>query len=395
MWQLIRERCAIEEALRACPAWLELDLDNLRFNLARIRERVGVEVMPVVKNNAYGHGLVPITQCLYDEGVRWFMVAKLHEALVIRRLFSQARVLCMDAVFGDRSVDSIVSFGVTQAVFTLEAARRLSEAAVRNGTRASVFIKIDTGLRRVGVHHERAADLVESVAALPNLSIAGLFSSFMQHPDEDPHMLARFKSVVEEVEARGIHVPLRSMASSNAIFHQPEAWLDIVRPAMCLFGVYPFAQDREVDLALKQVLEMKARIEFIKPVMAGDSVTYFGTFSAGQDMRVGTLHVGFFDGIPRELANKLRVKLGDTTVPGIGTIALNHSLLDLTGTQAEVADVVTVIGREGDNSLYEFASAAGWMVYSVMNHLNANLPRVYLENGEVVALLENADAPPV
>ncbi len=390
MWQPIRERGRIEKALPSYPVWLELDLDNLRFNLARIRERVGVEVMPVVKNNAYGHGLVPITQCLYDEGVRWFLVAKLHEAVVIRRYFAESKVLCMDTLFGDDSYDRVVAHGITQTVFTLEMAERLSEAATRNNTQASMFIKIDTGLRRVGVHHERAAEFVETVAALPNVSIAGVFSSFMQHPDEDQNMLVRFKAVVEEIEARGIEVPLRTMASTNAIFHQPEAWLDIVRPAMCLFGVHPFAADREVELPLKQVLELKARIEFVKTVQAGDSVTYFGTFTAAQDMLVGTLHLGFYDAIPRELANKLRITVGDIIKPGIGTIALNHSLLDLTGTQAQIGDVVTVIGREGENSLYEVATAAGWMVYSVMLHLNANLPRVYLENGEVVALLDPA-----
>ena len=388
MWQPITDPKQIQRAMAGYPCWLEMDLDNLRFNLANIRSRVGVEVMPVVKNNAYGHGLVPVTRCLYDEGVRWFLVAKLYEADVIRQQFPESKVLCMDTLFGDTAYDLVVSRGISQAVFTLDMAQRLNDTAQRHNTQASVFIKVDTGLRRVGVHHETAPDFVEAVCKLPHIKLEGLFSSFMQHPDEDQNMLLRFNEVASEVERRGIEVPLRSMASTNAIFHQPEAWLDIVRPAMCLYGVHPFPNDHNVDLELKQVLELKCRIEFVKDIQAGDSVTYFGTFVAEHPMRIGTMHMGFFDAIPRELANKLRIKVEDRYCPGIGTIALNHSLLDLTDTAVEIGDTVTVISRDGENNLYEVATAAGWMVYSVMNHLNSWLPRLYLENGEPTALLD-------
>ena len=388
MWQPITDPDKIQCSMDTFPSWLEIDLDCLRFNLANIRARVGVEVMPVVKNNAYGHGLIPVTQCLYDEGVRWFLVAKLYEAEAIRRYLPESRVLSMDTLFGAASYDRVVSLGISQAIFTLDMATRLSETAQRLNTRASVFIKVDTGLRRVGVHHDDAPDFVETVTAMPNIELAGLFSSFMQHPDEDDNMLIKFHKVVKEVERRGIEVPLRSMASTNAIFHQPDAWLDIVRPAMCMFGVKPFPDDQDVDLKLKQVLELKCRIEFVKDIKAGDSVTYFGKFVAEKDMRIGTMHIGFFDALPRELANKIRIRVGDKFQQGVGSIALNHSLLDLTDTDAVIGDTVTVIGREGENTLIDIATASNWMVYSVMNHLNSNLPRVFIDGGRPVALLD-------
>ena len=167
MWQPITDRKQIQRAMAGYPCWLEMDLDNLRFNLANIRSRVGVEVMPVVKNNAYGHGLVPVTRCLYDEGVRWFLVAKLYEADVIRQQFPKSKVLCMDTLFGDPAYDLVVSRGISQAVFTLDMAQRLNDTAQRHNTRASVFIKVDTGLRRVGVHHETAPDFIEAICKLP------------------------------------------------------------------------------------------------------------------------------------------------------------------------------------------------------------------------------------
>ena len=371
-------------------SWIELDLDHLSFNLARIREWIGpeVEVMPVVKNDAYGHGLVPVTAHLVGEGVRWVMVAKLLEAERLRAAGIGCEVLVMDVLFTDAQCERVVDQGLTMAVFTEEAALRLDAAGRRRGRVAQVFVKVDTGLRRVGVRHDLAPDLIERIAAMPNVRVAGVFSSFMQHPDRDREMLERFQAVCGEVERRGVEIPFRSIASTNAILHDPEAWLDMVRPAMCLYGVHPFDRDAESGLEFRPVLSMKARIEYVKDVAKGDSVTYFGTFTAPAPMRIGTLHIGFRDAIPRELANKARYAVGGRIMPGVGTIALNHALLDLTGTEAVAGDVVEVFAHEGENSLLAMARAAGWMVYSLMNHLSPDLPRVCYRGGVPVALRE-------
>ena len=380
----------ITRRLAEHSSWIELDLDHLSFNLARIRERVGVEVMPVVKNDAYGHGLVPVTAHLVGEGIRWVMVAKLLEAERLRAAGIECEVLVMDVLFTDAQCDRVVEQGLTMAVFTEEAALRLDAAGRRRGRVAQVFVKVDTGLRRVGVRHDLAPDLIERIARMPNVRVAGVFSSFMQHPDRDREMLGRFEVVCAEVERRGVEIPFRTMASTNAIFHTPDAWLDMVRPAMCLYGVHPFDGDTESGLELRQVLCMKARIEYVKEVAKGDSVTYFGTFTAPAPMRIGTLHIGFRDALPRELANKARFGVGGRIMPGVGTIALNHALLDLTGTDAVAGDEVEVFAREGANSLRAMASAAGWMVYSLMNHLSPDLPRVCYRGGVPVALREPA-----
>ena len=378
----------IRRRLGEFSSWIELDLDHLGFNLARIRERVGVEVMPVVKNDAYGHGLVPITAHLVGEGVRWVLVAKLLEAERIRAAGIDCEVLVMDVLFSDAQCDRVVEQGLTMAVYTEEAALALDAAGRRQGRIAQVFVKVDTGLRRVGVRHDLAPDLIVRIAEMPNIRVAGVFSSFMQHPDRDREMLERLKSVCAEVERRGVEIPIRSIASTNAIFHDPDAWLDMVRPAMCLYGVHPFDGDADSGLELRPVLSMKARIEYVKEVAKGDSVTYFGTFTAPTPMRIGTLHIGFRDALPRELANRARFGVGGRIMPGVGTVALNHALLDLTGTDAAAGDTVEVFAREGENSLLAMARAAGWMVYSLMNHLSPEIPRVFIRGGVPVALRE-------
>ena len=378
----------INRRLGEFSSWIELDLDHLSFNLSRIRERVGVEVMPVVKNDAYGHGLVPVTAHLVSEGIRWVMVAKLLEAERLRAAGIECEVLVMDVLFSDDQCHRVVEQGLTMAVFTEEAALGLDAAGRRLARTAQVFVKVDTGLRRVGVRHDLAPDLIERIAGMPNVRVAGVFSSFMQHPDRDREMLDRFKAVCEEVERRGVEIPFRTIASTNAIFHDPDAWLDMVRPAMCLYGVHPFEGDADSGLELRQVLSMKARVEYVKEVAKGDSVTYFGTFTAPAPMRIGTLHIGFRDALPRELANKARYGVDGRIMPGVGTIALNHALLDLTGTTAAIGDAVEVFARAGENSLPAMARAAGWMVYSLMNHLSPDIPRVCYRGGVPVALRE-------
>ncbi len=378
----------IERKIAGLGGWFEIDLDRLSANLTAIRERTGVEVMPVVKNNAYGHGLRPVCSALVRDGVRWLMVAKLAEALAIKSWDMPCRVVNMDMLYTGDQFRQVVENDVTQVVYTRALADGLNEAAAELGRKAGVFIKIDTGLHRVGVCHQHAIELIKEIAALPGIEIRGTFSTMMQDDEHDQLIFERFQWVLDQMKAQGIDPGLRSMASSHGIFHYPQSWLDMVRPAMSLFGIYPWPPDRESGLALQQVLTFKARIEELKPVGQGETVTYFGKYTATRDMRAGTLHVGFFDGLPRELANKGTILVGGKPCPAIGSVSLNHYLFDATDTDAGIGDVVEVIAAQGDNDLVATAQTAGWMVYSLLNHLNPFVSRVYVQNGLPVALLE-------
>jgi alanine racemase len=157
---------------------------------------------------------------------------------------------------------------------------------------------------------------------------------------------------------------------------------------MSLYGVYPEPKDVASGPKLRQALSWKARIEYTKTINRGDSVTYWGKFVAPEGMPIGTVHIGFYDGVPREMANKARIIVDGNYQSSVGSISLNHILVDLRGVEAEEGDVVEIIGRTGENTLSRFAETAGWMTYSVLNHLNSHTPRVYTRDGEPVALLE-------
>ena len=371
-------------------AWLEIDLDAIGRNLARLRQRLapGTDVMPCVKNNAYGHGLLPVVGYLAEHDVHRILVVRLREAEQIADAGIPVRVLNMGPLFTDVQYESVVRRRIVQAVYTREVAERLADAAGRLGAEAAAFVKVDTGLRRVGVWHEEAAELVERVAKLPGVTVEGIFSTLSQNAEQDPVQLGRLLGVDRALRARGIDPGLRSLASSDGTLHRSAAHLDLVRPGALLYGVYPEKKDLGAGLELDQALALKARVEHVKWVERGDSVTYWGRFVAPERMRIATLPLGFSDGLPRELANKARILVGGRYQSSLGSVSLNHLVVDVTDVPAEPGDVVEVIGRRGENTLGRVAETAGWMVYSLLNHLNPATPRVYYRDGRPVALTE-------
>jgi alanine racemase len=378
----------IKERVKGYASWLEINLNRLGFNLEQVRNRTGAEVIPCVKTNAYGHGLVPVVAYLMKRGVGRVLVAKLWEAMQLRGAGLDCGVINMDPVFTEGQFDAVVENGFIQTVFSRSAADGVSGAAERWGREAEVFVKVDTGLNRVGVRHGEAADLVEYVQSLPGLRVGGLFSTFVESPELDRVQLERMLTVDAELRSRGIEVPLRSMASSHDIFHFSESYLDAVRPGLMLYGVYPEPADRNAGLELRPVMAFKARLEHAKYIEAGESVTYSRRFVAPRRMRVGTVHAGYSDGYPRELMMKGSVRVGDVIKPVLGTVSVNHHIVDLDGTDADVGDVVELVSREGENTMERLCAIAGIEPYKFCVGLNPLTPRVYLEGGRPVALSE-------
>jgi len=378
----------IEARIAGYPSWLEVDLDLLGWNLERIRERVGVEIVPCVKTNAYGHGLVPVVAYMMKRGVGRVLVAKLWEAMQIREAGLDCGVINMDPLFTAGQFEEVVAKGVTQTVYRMEVARGISEAAMKQGVETEVFVKVDTGLNRVGVRHEGAADLIEGVAGLPGVRVGGVFSTFTENRKTDALQLSRIRGLREELSSRGVEVPHWSMASSNAVFHFPDSFLTAVRPGLMLFGIYPEPEDRGVGVELRQVLSFRARLEHVKWVEEGESVTYSGRFVAPRRMRVGTVHAGYSDGWPRGLTRTGVVRVGGEVRPVLGTVSVNHHVVDVDGLEVDAGDVVELVSREGVNTVEAVSGLAGVMVYSFCVGLNPLLPRVYVEGGVPVALSE-------
>ncbi|MCX6648726.1 MAG: alanine racemase [Candidatus Bathyarchaeota archaeon] len=378
----------IEKRIEGYPSWLEIDLDAITHNLEQVRKRVGVEVIPCVKTNAYGHGLVPVVAHMMTRGVKRFLVAKLWEAEQIRDAGLDCGVVCMDPLFSEEHYEEVVKRGITQTVYQRATAERLNKAAGKLGMKACVWIKMDTGLGRVGVRWSEAVELIKYISTLPNIEITGLFSTMSEDAELDRVQVDRMTGVSGELDRLGIKYGERSMASGNAVFHRPFTFLDAVRPGLMLYGFYPDPEDRDSGLSLKQAFSFKARVEQVKWVDAGESLTYSRRFTAPKRMKIGTVHIGYSDGYPRGLTKKGLVRVEGRIKAVLGTVSVNHFLVDLDGADIGVGGVVEAIGREGENDAHKVSELAGIMTYSLMVGMNPLTPRVYYRAGKPVALSE-------
>jgi alanine racemase len=325
---------------------------------------------------------------LSREGVDRVLVAKLWEAVQIRGAGLGVGVINMDPLFSREQYEWVVANDVAQTVYTRDHGRGVSDATRKLECGAEVFVKVDTGLGRVGVRHGKAAGLIEHVAELHGISVAGVFSTLTEDPEFDRVQLERLVTLKRELEKRGVVVPSWSLASSNAVFHLPESHLTAVRPGLMLYGLYPEPEDREVGLELRPVMAFRARVEHEKYIEAGETLTYSRRFVAPRRMQVGTLHVGYSDGVPRGLTNRGYVNVGGALKEVLGAVSVNHMVVDLDGTDALTGDVVEVVTREGECTLERQAARAAIMGYQFCVGLNPLTPRVYVEGGEPLMLSE-------
>jgi len=376
----------IAEKVKGFQSWIEVDLDAVGHNLDQVKAATGREIIPCVKSNAYGHGLVPIAAYMARWGVKRVLVAKLWEAEQLRDAGIDVGIINMDPLFDPQQYSYVVGHDITQTVYQRKTAEQLSEAARRQSKTAKVWIKVDTGLGRVGVRWSQAPELIEYVAKLPNIEIDGVFSTLSEDAELDKLQVERLLEIERLCGEKGISLGVKSLASSNAVFHEPHTYLDAVRPGLMLLGVYPEEADMNHGIQLKQSLCLKARVEHVKWVEEGETLTYSRRFTAPRRMKVGTVHIGYSDGFPRGLTRKGRVRVGDEVRDVLGTVSVNHILVDLTGTEVEPGDVVEAVSREGENTVMGLSSLAGVMTYSLVNGLNMLTPRVYTERGVPVAL---------
>jgi alanine racemase len=385
-----------EHCLR--PAWLEIDLDKLAYNIAQIRTLVGekVRIMAVVKDNAYGLGIAGLLETLLESGASYLGVGILDEALQIRRLAPAIPILVLGYTPFEHS-HLLVRYDLRQTVYSWEQARAISDAAVKLGKKAAVHIELDTGMGRLGFPpSKRTLREIRKIAALPRLEIEGIFTHCPYTNERTPEGIrftrAQFRSFrrcLHRLEKKGIAIPLPHVCNSLGTVYYPEMHLAMVRAGIILYGSYPAFQ---AALPLKPVLSLKTRIGSLKTLGPGENVGYGRTFTTQRKTRVAVLPLGYGDGISRLLNNKGEVLVRGRRAPMIGSICMDHCMIDLTdlGCECTVGEEVVIIGRQGEEeiTLEEMAEKAyGYINYEFMVQLNRRLPRVYLKNGRVVKVV--------
>ncbi len=373
----------VESGLLHSPyaAWIEIRQDHLLQNLRALKAfcSVQTEVLAVVKANAYGHGLLPVARTL-DGKVRYLGVSSLHELLELKENRAQTPVFVFGRLTGPELRAALMD-GVTLSVSSLEEAAEISEVSETLQRRTPVHIKVDTGMGRFGIAFRDALKTIEKIAALPALALEGLYTHFPSAETDDgfaEKQLQDFTLLAGVLERKNIRFRYRHSANSAGILKRPHPIMNMVRPGLLLYGIYPDPALRPLIHTLP-VLALKSRIMLVKNLATGETAGYGRAFSAKKNTRIAVLAVGYSHGYPFNAARDAEVLLRGKRFKLAGRISMDYMAVHL-GTDPAVRDEeVTLIGEcQGDRiTTEEVAGWAGTIPYEIVTGLLGTLPRIY------------------
>jgi alanine racemase len=365
------------------PTRIRVDLDALTHNLRALGAHTRVPVMAVVKANAYGHGLVPVGRHLQAVGVEQLGVAFLEEGVALREAGVHVPILVMGGIFGPQAAQLIVN-DLEITVSSLDKLRQVEAAAQSLGRKATIHLKIDTGMERIGVHSYHAGPFIEAALASRWCTIKGVYSHLACADDPSSPMtrqqLERFLEACAHFDRLGAPMPLRHLANSGGVLHFPETHLDLVRPGIALYGVLPDpASQATVDL--RPAMSLVSKVVYFKVVPAGHPVSYGATWAPAADTRVVTVPMGYGDGFPRSLSSRGEVLVRGQRLPIVGRICMDQFMVDI-GPQGTAynEDEVVLVGRQGSQAIRceDVALSAGTIPYEILVGLNTRIPREYV-----------------
>ena len=363
--------------------WAEIDHEALRFNIQQIRNLVGprVKILASVKAEGYGHGVVSVSRTALSAGAEWLGVSHVKEALELRSFFPNVPILILSSGMSGHT-RLIVRNRLTPVVCSLEIARDLSAAALASGTIANIHVMLDTGMGRIGVWHENSLTFLKRISQIKGIRLEGLASHFAAADDQDSTFTDRqlndFLKVSDEVGEMGIDIPLHHIANSAALIHNRETHLDMVRPGIMLYGVYPDPRSRSL-IDLKPVLSLKTRIAYLKTVEPGRTISYGLTYLVKKKTRVATLPIGYGDGFSRAHSSRGEVLIRGQRAPIIGIVTMDQIMVDVGNIDGvAVGDEAVLIGEQGAVRITaeEAAEKIGTISYEVLAQLGKRVSRV-------------------
>ncbi|HQU86082.1 MAG TPA: alanine racemase [Pyrinomonadaceae bacterium] len=376
------------ETLR--PTWAEINLENLAFNFHSVKSFVGenVQIMAMVKADAYGHSAIQCSQRLQSEGVDWFGVALSEEGIELRRNGITKNILCLGG-FWEGQENLLLENDLTPIIFQIEKAALFDKAARDFGMTADVHIKIDTGMGRVGVRFDEVKMFADKFKQFKNLNIEGLMTHFAVADDLSQNnfteiQIDRFNKVVKIFEANGFSPKYKDLANSPGAIGHKNALGNLIRPGGILYGLGDDILPKEIAKPeLKPVLSLHSRIALLKKVPKGETLGYGRAFQTDRDSLIATIPIGYHDGYQRILSNQSQVIINEQFVPVVGRISMDWTLVDVTDLpNVKINDEVILLGKCGDLEITaaDLAKMSGTISYEITCGINRRVWRKYVEN---------------
>lgn len=363
--------------------WAEIDLAAIEENVKNMCAKLpgGCRFLGVVKANAYGHGAVTVARRLEAIGVEYLAVACLDEVRELRAAGITLPVLILGITPAEYAPE-LCALNATQAVGSMELARGLNDALAGTDKKLKVHLKLETGMGRTGFRAwgEDALGAAAEAVTLPHLEAEGIFTHFCVSDADAPlnaytaEQFARFLGGIDNIErASGKRFTIRHCTNSGAMLAFPETYLDMVRPGVSLYGLYPGSERQSV--ALHPAMALYSRVAGVEEHHAGDTIGYGRTFTCDRDMRVAILPIGYADGLHRSLSNKMEVWLGGKRCRQIGRICMDMCMVDVTDTEVKTGDVAEIFGK--NIPIDELADKAETIHYELCCAVAPRVPRVY------------------
>ncbi|MHC5009646.1 MAG: alanine racemase [Planctomycetota bacterium] len=363
--------------------WAEVDLSALERNLDIVRQAAGpgVDLMLVVKADAYGHGAVPVAWHLAGHGVACFGVGDSTEALELRDAGITSPILVLGAVVAGE-VEDVIRGDIAVTVHSGDRVRSLRRIARVNGGRVTVHLKVDTGMGRLGCKPDRAVSIAKEIRRSRGLRLEGiathLAGATTSGGDEAEQQLRRFRRVLAALAAEGIEFRWRHAYASNAVLSDLGRDFNLVRPGLAVYGIDPHGRG---DTPVRPVLAWRTQIVFLKDHRRGARIGYGGTFTVTRRSRVATIPVGYNDGYRFAFSNRAEVLVRGQRCPIVGRVSMDYACVDVTRIRgARVGDVVTLIGGDQDASITveELAELADTIPYEILCGIGRRVKRRYL-----------------
>lgn len=364
--------------------YASIDLAALGYNLSRIQERLSkhCSVMAVVKANAYGHGAVDASRALIQSGISRLAVASVHEGIALREAGITAEILVLVDLF-DEHIQDLLAYRLTPVITDQRLLPAMAKAAEATNQSFPIHLKVDTGMGRLGFSLGDIMTLFDALPAWKSLRIEGFMTHLADSDGDDPshteRQLQSFRSLLDQLERRGVNVPIVHAANSAAIVRFPQSHFSLVRPGIMLYGYHTLPEGVACP-ELKPALSLRTTVMQRRTVKPGDSVSYNRTFVAKRTSTIAVLPIGYADGYSRRLSNKGFVLINGKRAPIVGLVCMDMTMVDVTDIAGvQVGDDVTLIGRQGQDAIWadDIAEWTGTIPYEILCAIGPRIPRVY------------------
>lgn len=383
--------------------WAEINLDNIEHNYKIIRENVDKKTMMccVIKADGYGHGAVQVAKLYEKLGADWFCVSNIEEALELRQNGITLPILILGYTPAE-CARTLADNNISQACYSIEYAKLLSENAVKQNITVNIHLKLDTGMSRIGLmcqkftRDNKSIDEAERICKLPHLYSQGIFTHFAVSDEAEQgknFTLNQFECYIHTVKAlekRGIKFDIKHCANSGAIIDYPQTHLDMVRAGIILYGLSPSAK-LYGKLDLKPAMELKSVISQIKEIEEGTTISYGRTYIASKIKKVATVPVGYADGFIRKIAEQGYISINRKKAKILGRICMDQLIVDADNTDdIKTGDTVTLFGTgENTPTVDDIANWTGTINYEVVCLISKRVARVYFKNGKEVEIADH------